>query len=280
MFTSAKQNLNAVLTLGVFLLIAGALVLALGFITEANKLQSSQLPFTVILNDSVGDTAAHTLSSRILTFDFVKEVKYISKAEALKEYARQSGEKPLQVLDSNPLFASLTVYTHHEKPAEAAGNAAILKSLPGVDDVYFSGNYFSIINDTDLWLKRMLWILVGVMALLTIIILTTTTRLNLYADRTLVRTALLVGARPGFVSGLFVRRAFRNGLATGLVVALVLYGGMLGALYRRPDWNHLHNRTNSLYILAAVVAMGVILPVCSTLIEIRRILRARIDQMF
>jgi len=211
------------LVLGLFLVI---------FLNTKGLLEEwgSRIRVTAYLSSTVDLSQALRLGQKVRGLEEVQEVKYRSKEEALRILEERMPERKewLRGLPRNPLPASLEVRLKGEYQ-NAEGVQSLVKKLrgtPGIEDLQYGADWLEKFSAFMALLKVLGLSLGGLLLLATIIVISNTIRLNIFARREEIEIMRSVGA-----TGLFIRAPFyMEGVLQGLL-GVVLALGMLYAFF-------------------------------------------------
>jgi cell division transport system permease protein len=198
--------------IGMFLL---GLLVALGtWVVSWSDHVKSELLVKVYFSPDRSDKQLEAVRSKLLADPRVKEVNFVSSAQALDRMEKKYPELT-QNLSSNPLPDSLEV--HPNRAEDTRVIAETIQPLPaGVDKV----NYGEKTANRILRVARVIEVvfLVAVLVLLaaSTLLIANTIRLSIFARRREIEVMKLVGATNWFVRGPFML----EGLLTGLIGAL------------------------------------------------------------
>jgi cell division transport system permease protein len=289
-FRQARQNLiqnpglNAI-TLGTitlsFLMLGLFLVL---FLNTKGLLEDwgGRIRVTAYLGGSPGQEQLTRLREKVRGFEEVLEVKVRSKEEALKLLEEKMPERKelLRGLPRNPLPASLEIRLKGEYQSSEGVETLVrkLRGVPEIEDVQYGSDWLERFSAFMALLKGLGLGLGGLLLLSTIIVISNTIRLSIFARREEIEIMRSVGA-----TGLFIRAPFYfEGLLQGLLGA-VLALAILFALFQlflskvyEPLRSLLGNypaQFLSLEQMAAVALGGVVLGLFGTQVSVGRYLR-------
>lgn len=289
-FRQARQNLiqnpglNAI-TLGTitlsFLMLGLFLVL---FLNTKGLLEDwgGRIRVTAYLGGSPGQEQLTRLREKVRGFEEVLEVKVCSKEEALKLLEEKMPERKelLRGLPRNPLPASLEIRLKGEYQSSEGVETLVrkLRGVPEIEDVQYGSDWLERFSAFMALLKGLGLGLGGLLLLSTIIVISNTIRLSIFARREEIEIMRSVGA-----TGLFIRAPFYfEGLLQGLLGA-VLALAILFALFQlflskvyEPLRSLLGNypaQFLSLEQMAAVALGGVVLGLFGTQVSVGRYLR-------
>jgi cell division transport system permease protein len=289
-FRQARQSLiqnpwlNAI-TLGTitlsFLILGLFLVL---FLNTKGLLEEwgGRIRVTAYLGGSPGQEQLTRLREKVRGFEEVLEVKVRSKEEALKVLEEKMPERKelLRGLSRNPLPASLEIRLKGEYQSSEGVQilARKLRGIPEIEDVQYGSDWLERFSAFMTLLKGLGLGLGGLLLLSTIVVISNTIRLSIFARREEIEVMRSVGA-----TGLFIRAPFYfEGLLQGflgavlaLAVLFALFQLFLSKVYE-PVRNLLGNypaQFLSLEQMAAVALGGVVLGLFGTQVSVGRYLR-------
>jgi cell division transport system permease protein len=289
-FRQARQNLiqnpwlNAI-TLGTitlsFLILGLFLVL---FLNTKGLLEDwgGRIRVTAYLGGSPGQEQMARLREKVRGFEEVMEVKVRSKEEALKLLEEKIPERKelLRGLPRNPLPASLEIRLKGEyQSSEGAQSLARkLRGIPEIEEIQYGSDWLERFSAFMVLLKGLGLGLGALLLLSTIVVISNTIRLSIFARREEIEIMRSVGA-----TGLFIRAPFYlEGLLQGflgavlaLAVLFALFQLFLSKVYE-PLRSLLGNypvQFLSLEQMAAVALGGVVLGLFGTQVSVGRYLR-------
>jgi cell division transport system permease protein len=212
----------------------------------------------------------------------VPQVRFISKDQAAKEFAKKTGEDFVGFLGDNPLRDAYVIRIRPELFNEASLKKIKLdiEAMPGIFEVEYVESLVYLINDN---IAKIGLILIGVALLLWVIVILVihhTIKLALFSQRFLIRSMQLVGATARFIRTPFLWRSIWYGFLSGLVSV-----GLLIALleYGYTEIEGLVTLRNDKYILilmGSVVVMSMLINWLSTFVAIRKYMRLSLDELY
>jgi cell division transport system permease protein len=228
---SPLTSLVAVLTITVTLILSGAFGLVVKNMQGLLERIGKDVTVTAYLEDGLGEQERAALAARVKTVQGVQEVVSVSKNEARRrfEQAGQGRAELLQALGENPLPASLEISLLPER-RNADGVRVVVESLQGLPGIAELANAQDWVQGYAgaLSLLRVVGVGLGVvLGIATLLIVSNTIRLAVYARRDEIEILTLVGASRTFVAIPFLLEGAVQGAVGG---ALALAG--LATLYR------------------------------------------------
>jgi cell division transport system permease protein len=289
-FRQARQSLiqnpwlNAI-TLGTitlsFLILGIFLVL---FLNTKGLLEEwgGRIRVSAYLGGSPGQDQLTRLREKVRGFEEVLEVQVRSKEEALKLLEEKMPERKelLRGLPRNPLPASLEIRVKGDFRSEQGVQALArkLRGLPEVEEVQYGSDWLERFSAFMALLKGLGLGLGGLLLLSTIVVISNTIRLSIFARREEIEIMRSVGATGPFIRAPFYFEGLLLGFL-GAVLALAVLFGLFQIFLSRvyePLKSLLGNYPAhflSLEQMAAVALGGVALGLFGTQVSVGRYLR-------
>jgi cell division transport system permease protein len=271
-FAAMATVLVTMLVLGVFIPIVQATTGA------ANEVRSRLLLDVYMKTDATPADVARVQSRLARETPHVKKVEYVSKTQA---YARERKRNPeaYQLLGSNPLPDTFRI-----TPDQASNIGALKSALesggkpidPAIDTVRNRRDETNKILSATRVVKLTTAMLAGLLITASILLISNTIRLSLYARRREVEVMKLVGATDWFIRWPFVIEGVIVGAMGGVLAILLLAVGKIAlidplakdfALLAAPD------TINFGLLVAVLIGAAVSLSAAGSGISLRRFLR-------
>ena len=214
---------------GIFLIITGNL----GALVADWK---EQFQVTVFLEDGITGDQLALLKKRVQSERAVKSTTYTSKAEALQQFKRemQGKESLLEGLGENPIPASLQLRVHeaYQTPEALKQLTASLGRLEGVEDVMYGQEWVDRLSSV-IHVLRLLGLSVGLaLGLASLLIVSNTIRLAVYARAEEIEVMRLVGATRLHIRAPFVLEGMIQGTLGAGLALLLLFGAYRATLWQ------------------------------------------------
>jgi cell division transport system permease protein len=216
-FAAAGTTAVSLFILGVAIL----LVINTNFIAGS---WGSNVEIMAYLNDGVTGNAVTALRTQILTIPEVKDVRFISKDEALaglEQQFGQNGQLQESLGGSNPLPDAFEVKT--TDPRDVDGVASLLGLMPGVSQVSYGQGVVDKLLELTYWIRLVGLAIVGLLGLCAIFLIATTIRLTMYARRREIGIMKMVGATDWYVRWPFLLEGVILGTTGALLAIVILY---------------------------------------------------------
>jgi cell division transport system permease protein len=211
----------SVVTIGVSLFVMGVVGIVLANAQRWLTSVSQRADIVVYVDEALGrdTTALQTLAAQVAEFPQVAGVEVIDKGEAWTRFQSMYGSAMLDMVDDNPLPASLELALargyQDERSAEALTRE--LGALAGVESVDYSAAQLAS-------LRRLWWYLavgaglLGALCLLVLhFVVANTVKLTIYARKELVINMRFLGATDTFIETPFILEGMLQGFLGGCI---------------------------------------------------------------
>lgn len=246
-----------------------------------NRLRED-ISLLVLFHLDTEETEVMKLKSELESRESVKEVHFTSGEEGLKEMTQDLQQDIENTLGFNPIPSSLEVHLNSEYANQV--NLARLKLELGrnerVREVSYQTGILEQIEANARKILTGIGVLAVIFALISITLINSTVRLDLYSQRFLIRSMQLVGATRWFIVKPFIGRAILNGVLATLIAIPVLAG--LGYLL----WIVIPDIAGTLALLELAAIGGIIL-VCGVLLTVicsyfatRKYLKLKLEELY
>ena len=279
-----ETHSSTVLSITLVLFLLGLCLMVEYHSYRATRDMQERITFKVDLVPDITDEAAMMLKTRIETIPSVKHVDYISRQQAAEIFSEDLDDDFVSFIGYNPLYPSMMVNLRADYLPETSQTgrdesikhfADEVKNLEFVTGVTYQETVVKELNDV---FYKVTWFLIIFMALLVIVsilMISSTIRIALYAQRDTIRTMQLVGAKSGFIAHPFLARSLWYGLL-GALIAILILAIATGIFNQSLAGLDLLNRTHLYWYLGIavlIIIIGIVLSYLSTLFAVRRYLR-------
>jgi len=272
---------NTISTTMVLILLGMVVLLMLTAHVIGNSVKEN-LVVTVVLQDDVTTEDAQKLQQKLCVKPYVNSIEYVSKEQALKEHVESMGIDPSEFLEANPFPISMEL----SMKADYSNNDSLLwiekelEETKNVNEVTYQKDLVENLNHN---LTRVSLILLGIAGLLVIVSLTlinSTVKLNVYNHRFVIHTMKLIGAKWGYIRRPFLMSSFWIGLTSAVLADGVLLGlVMWAARYDEAVLTYVTEQ-NMLITAGCVLAVGLLITVVCTYVSVTRLLYKRAEKLY
>jgi cell division transport system permease protein len=225
---SPLTSMVAVLTIAVTLVLSGAFALVVKNMQGLLERIGEDVTVTAYLEEGMTDQDRAALAARVKTVEGVQDVVSFSKEEARHRFEQsdQGRGELLQALGENPLPASLEISLKPDRRNSEGVRVVIqsLKGLPGIAELANAQDWVQGYAGALSLLRAVGAGLGIVLALATLLIVSNTIRLAVYARRDEIEILTLVGASRSFVAIPFLLEGALQGALGGALAV----GGLAG----------------------------------------------------
>lgn len=177
----------------------------------------SQVEITAYLEDSVDKASISKLNKDLNAINGVKEIKFISKEEAIEEFKEQVGRELLEGIE-NPLPNSFRIKVND--PHEVAAIVEKIERFAGIEEVKYGKGIVEKLFNIIHWVRIIGMIVMAVFAAVSIFIISNTIRLTVFARRREINIMKYIGATDWFVRWPFLI----EGMILGLIGSSLAIG--------------------------------------------------------
>ena len=255
------------------------------FILNSKKLADDfkeEIAMTVFFKNEANDTVFTAFKNELKTSKFVKSSVYVTKEQAAKMHTDIIGEDFMTFLGANPLQNSFDIhlkadYINAENIRKIEDH---FRSNEMVSDIVYDKQLVNLVNDN---IKKVsLWILIisGFLALVAVVLINSSMRLSIYANRFIIKTMQMVGATKSFIRKPFIWRSVKLGLAGAICAVIALIGCLLYIDGNYPNLGILENPLSVGIVLLGVLALGIVITWLSTYFATQRYLNLRTEDLY
>ncbi len=219
------MTIAAVVTVFLSMFLLGVVMVFVYNINAVLKDVEQKVEISVYLKDTASADDIEAMQKEIVEMAEVKDSQFISKDEALKRLKEdlKEHEELIKDLPANPLPASFEISL--KNPEEVAVVAQRFEGRPIVDEVRYGKEIAERIFSVTSVIRNISAVFVALLGAVSILLISNTIRLSIYARRREVEIMKLVGATNWFIRWPFIIEGLTVGLLGAiLAVVLVLLG--------------------------------------------------------
>ena len=255
------------------------------FVLTANNLSvyvRENLSFAVLIGDDMKEADILNLQKKLNKEAFVKESVYISKKQALQEQTEAMGTNPQEFLGYNPFKASIEIKLNSEytNADSIVRIEKFIKQNNNIQEVLYQKELINAVNDNIRNISIALLALALVLTFISFALINSMIRLGIYSKRFLIHTMKLVGANRGFIRKPFLRRNVWSGVLAAVLANTVLMGAAYWLVSYEPELLRIITPEVMLYVMAAVLAFGIIITFLCAYVSINRYLRMKANTLY
>lgn len=252
---------------------------------SAGKMSNSlreEMTVEIVLKEDIGQQALTALQSKLDHSHYIKDCVYVSKENALKEMTAEMGVDPSEFLQYNPFYASFSLTFDAEYANRDSLNAILpsLRAAEGVREINYQRELLDAVNNNIAKVSAVLLVLAVLMALISTTLINNTIKLTIYAQRFILHSMKLVGAKWSFIRRPFIGRNIWIGIAAAVLASLMIWEGLkLGAKYE-PGIVSLLSKEMLLPVFAVIFMTGLLITWGCALHSVNRFLRMKSGELY
>lgn len=230
------------------------------------------------------DSLQQVLSHAVYTAqkEGLAQITFVSKEEAAKKFIKETGEDFHEFLGENPLRDAFTLNV----ASDFASNAKLkllqtqLQSIKLVYEVDYKENMVDDINKNISLISLILISFTIILLLAVVFLINNTIKLALFSQRFLIRSMQLVGATGFFIQKPFIFRACLHGFLGGILAVILLASTLQYAHSALPELVVLHDASPVFALFGAMISLGILICLVSTVFSMRKYLRMQLDDLY
>ena len=280
-------SLAATLVMTLTLLIISIFTIMTLVIGKTTDSIRSKMDISVYFNDATTVDQIVEFQHKIAARSDVKEVRYVSKEEALTIFkSQQAGKNVAELIDpnENPLPRSLEVKTiEAESLDQVATFLGQTEFAPMIHSISYKENKVVIdrLIGMTTFLKKIGWLFSAVFVLISILVILNTIRLTILARKDEVEIMRLVGANSIFIKVPFIIEGLLYGFIATIVATILIKIGMqiITPMINQYLGTSVSLQMNSFFsgnflaIIGLELLVGIVIGVGCSLISIRKYLK-------
>ena len=273
--------ITACISTSLVLLLIGIVALLLLTASDLSRHLKQEMTVEVILKESITDTQLSTLRRSIEASPYCAVCSYISKDDALKDMTKAMGTDPSQFLEYNPFYASLNIRVE----ADYACNDSLkviekkIAAMEGVREVTWQKDLLDIINSNIRKVAGLLLVLAMILSLVSFTLINNTIKLTIYAQRFVLYSMKLVGAKWSFIRKPFISRNLWIGFTSAVLTCIIIWYGLKIGLKYEPWLIMLAEPRIIIPVFAVVMLIGLLITGFCALHSVNRFLRMKSGEL-
>ncbi len=242
----------------------------------------------IYFNDDVNEGFVREFQKEVQKKPWVKTTKFVSKEQAMLEMGDKYDPNFMSYVETVSLPLSLEIYPKaaYAKPKFFTELSAYFKQQENVEDVIFQQNWLESMTENLQKIQVAAASITLLLCLVAIVLIQSSVRLGIFANRHTIKSMQLVGATNGFIVRPFIWKFVRHALTgipfAGFCVWLVFWGipnntelfPMLKTINAHIDFKQL-----GIFSLSIAI-FGVLLAAVSSWISTRKFLKMKIENLY
>ncbi|MEK0421358.1 MAG: hypothetical protein RLZZ161_1209 [Bacteroidota bacterium] len=242
----------------------------------------------IYFKDSCTEAQVKALESELKKEKWFKSSRFVSREDGMKEMAAGNDSAFMQYVEMNALPLSLELFFKAEfaTAAELEKVSAELKKLPITESVVYQKNLLESVNSNIAKIQLTLLGLTLVFIIIAIGLIHNSTRLNIFANRFIIKSMQLVGATHGFIIRPIIGKFIVYTFIAFPISLLMLFGAFRGVHYIWSGFGSIDEITGFIEPVQAVICLagtllcGILISAGSAWFSTRKYLRSKIENLY
>jgi len=279
-------SLAAVSVLTISLLVGGILFITSETASQLLKDIESKVNVTIHFKSDVEENDILEVKKELENYSEVDGVEYISKEQALETFKKNNANRPavmqaLEVVEGNPLPASLVVRTHdpsqYETVVEYVAKASFKEDVREINFERHKEIIAKLVKITS-EVKKAGMVIAGFFAVVAALLIFNTIRIAIFTHRQEIEIMRLVGASNTYIRLPFIYEGIIYGLSSSVIsMTLLFFAVKYGTPYVSkiiPSKDLLSFYYENIGMMFSVqLGVGILLSVFTSIVAIRRYLK-------
>lgn len=273
---------SVVLSIFLVLFLLGTLGL---FVINSKRLSDNfkeEIAMTVFFKNEANDSVMKAFTEEMKTAKFAKSFEYVSKEIAAQQHKEVIGEDFMQFLGVNPLQNSFDIHLKADfvTNPEIAKIENRLRKNEMVADIVYDKQLVTLVNDNVKNISMWILIITSVFAIVSVLLINSSLRLSIYANRFIIKTMQMVGATKSFIRKPFIKTNVILGFIGAVLAILALIGLLIYIQTTYPNLGIMEDQLAISIVLLGVLVTGIVITWISTFFATQRFLNLRTDDLY
>lgn len=242
----------------------------------------------VYFKDSCTESQVKDLETGLKKEKWYKSSHFVSREEGMKEMAQSNDSAFMQYVELNALPLSLELYFKAEfaSAAQLEKVSSDLQKMQIVESVVYQKNLLESVNSNVAKIHLTLLGITLVFVIIAIGLIHNSTRLNIFANRFIIKSMQLVGATHGFIIRPIIGKFIVYALIAFPISLVMLFGALNGIHYIWSGFGSIAEITGFIEPLEASVCLsatllcGILIAAGSAWFSTRKYLRSKIENLY
>jgi len=277
-----SSYVSVVVSISMMLFLFGIFSFTIVNIKNVSKNFKESLTMSIYLKDDAKSVDLNQIKNSLISSEFVKDLKYISKDEAVSIMKTEFGEDFIDELGYNPLINSFDINLLSEyvdgKKIDSISNL-LAKNNNFIDDIQYDKDLVSMMNAN---LKKItLWMfpITFILFVISVLIINSSIKLAIYSNRWTIKTMQLVGATKRFIRKPFIKKNVLLGLLSSVLASTLLYFTIL-YIDKKIPFIDMFNNIYIVYVFLSIILLGVLISWISTYFATQKLLNLNTEKLY
>jgi cell division transport system permease protein len=247
----------------------------------SNKIKEN-IVMSVYFKENTSDSIVQAFGKELKSNPMIKTDSLIPKSVAAERHKKSIGEDFMKFIGFNPLQDSYDIYFD----GNAVNNLKlrdfeiIFKKNPNVNDVVYDKNLIKLVNKNITKISFYLLIITVVLGVISALLINSSMRLSIYAQRFTIKTMQMVGATKSFIRKPFIFKSIKLGLISASLAIIALLSVFYYIEVVFPDFNIFQDYLFIGIVLLEILFLGIFIPWISTFIATQNYLNLKTDFLY
>jgi len=277
-----SSYVSVVVSISMMLFLFGIFSFTIVNIKNVSKNFKESLTMSIYLKDDAKSVDLNQIKNSLISSEFVKDLKYISKDEAVSIMKTEFGEDFIDELGYNPLINSFDINLLSEyvdgKKIDSISKL-LAKNNNFIDDIQYDKDLVSMMNAN---LKKItLWMfpITFILFVISVLIINSSIKLAIYSNRWTIKTMQLVGATKRFIRKPFIKKNVFLGLLSSVLASTLLYFTIL-YIDKKIPFIDMFNNIYIVYVFLSIILLGVLISWISTYFATQKLLNLNTEKLY
>jgi cell division transport system permease protein len=149
-----------------------------------------------------------------------------------------------------------------------------------VEDVVYDKQLITLVNDNIKKISFWVLIVTGIFAFIAVLLINSSLRLSIYANRFIIKTMQMVGATKSFIRSPFIKKSIILGAIGSFLAVAVLVGSLFYIDKNYPTLDIFTDIELTSLVLVGILGLGILITWISTHFATQRFLNLRTDDLY
>lgn len=218
------NTITICMVIGITVTLPGLLFVALDNLQDMSRSIKQDAQISAFLKPAINANIVQRLINDVEALPQVKEVRFVTKEEAIKQLGQQFLQKDLLAdLPQNPLPDALFITLTDTQPASVKPVQDLLQKRGEVDELVIDSVWIERLHSMLVLGKRIALIFASLLGIAMITVISNTVRMQVLTHEAEIEVSRLIGATHSFIRRPFLYMGGAYGLGGGLIAVALLF---------------------------------------------------------
>lgn len=274
--------LSSVLSISLVLLLVGVASLLLVNTRNVSDYVKEHMPISVVFKSDVNEGQVRKFQASLDKAEWVKASEFVSREQGVREMEELLGADFLSVFETAPIPVSvnLSMQAEYVTPAQLDSLVAVISADPLVDEVVWQKSLIEALNSNLHRIGYVLFIFISFLLFISLVLINSTVRLNIFGKRFSIHTMRLVGATKSFIRAPFLLEALFQGVISALWAIIMLLAILIFVKSQFEQMFSIFQLEQLLLVMGIVLVSGVLLCVGTTFFIVGRMVTLTKEELY